>query len=196
MKNRIRLQILEKRAEAPDTVSLVLQPANGFFSYKAGQFLTLLLAFDGREIRRSYSFSSSPGVDPFPVITIKRKPNGQASTYLVEQARPGDILTALPPAGKFILPASWQEGHHLLMVAGGSGITPIFSIIKYALACTPRIKVTLIYANRNEHSLIFGKELSQWLLLYPERFNAILLLSNPRAKASEIAETSRARILP
>lgn len=196
MKDRIHLQILEKRMETADTASLVLRPMNGFFSYKAGQFLTLVLSLNGREVRRSYSFSSSPGVDPYPVITVKRKPNGMASSYLVERARPGEMVAALPPAGQFILPSVWQNPHHLFMVAGGSGITPVFSIIKYALACTNRFRITLIYANRDERSLIFGKELPHWLQLYPERFKAILLLSNPGGHPSEITETSRSQILP
>ncbi len=196
MKDRIHLRILEKRVETADTVSLVLRPVNGFFSYKAGQFLTLVLSLNGREIRRSYSFSSSPGVDAYPVITIKRKPNGLASSYLVDKARAGEMLAALPPAGQFILPSAWQNPHHLFMIAGGSGITPVFSIIKYALACTNRFRITLIYANRDERSLIFGKELAQWLQLYPGRLKAILLLSNPGGHPSEISETSGSQILP
>lgn len=196
MKNRIHLQIIEKRIEAADTVSLVLRPVNGFFAYKAGQFLTLILTINGGEIRRSYSFSSGPGVDPYPAITIKRKPNGLASSFLVEKTRPGEILTALPPAGQFILPASWQKPHPLFMIAGGSGITPIFSLIKYALACTTRFEVILIYANRDEQNLIFGEVLREWLQLYPDRFKAIFLLSNPRGAQIETSGTGQTEILP
>ncbi|MCO6490641.1 MAG: ferredoxin--NADP reductase [Phaeodactylibacter sp.] len=195
MRNRIRLKILEKRMEAPDVASLVLQPTDNYFSYKPGQFLTLLLQFQGREIRRSYSLSSSPGVDPYPTITVKRKPNGQASSYLVENARPGDEITALPPAGQFVLPVPQNHPHYLFMVAGGSGITPVFSIIKYALACTPRFQAVLVYANRDEKTLIFREELSHWLHLYPERFRAVLLLSNPGGDLSAIAEASRAQVV-
>ena len=196
MKNRLHLQILEKRAEATDAVSLVLKPIDGFFSYKPGQFLTLILTFNGKEVRRSYSFSSSPGVDHYPIITVKRKPNGLVSSFLVGRAGAGDILAALPPAGQFTLPAFPQRPHYLFMVAGGSGITPVFSIIKYALACTPHFHLILAYANRDEKNLIFGKELNKWLQLYPERFRALLLLSTPKSPVSEIAGAIQAQVLP
>lgn len=186
MKNRIYLQILEKRVESADTASLVLQPLNGFFSYKPGQFLTLLLSLEGQEIRRSYSFSSSPGVDPYPIITVKRQPNGIASSYLVEKAEPGEVLTALPPAGQFVLPVSWRQPHHLFMIAGGSGISPIFSLLKYTLACTTRFRVMLVYASRDEQNLIFKEELKKWLDLYPSRFKAIFLLSTPKGGLEEL----------
>ncbi|MCB0616739.1 MAG: iron-sulfur cluster-binding domain-containing protein, partial [Phaeodactylibacter sp.] len=156
----------------------------------------VLLKINGREIRRSYSFSSSPGVDHYPIITVKRKPNGTASSFLVEGVRSGEVLTALPPAGQFVLPAFRQRPHYLFMMAGGSGITPVFSIIKYALACTPNFQVILLYANRDEQGLIFRKDLDKWLQLYPERFKAVLLLSSPKGQLSEIAETSHAEVLP
>ena len=196
MNSRIHFRVLEKRRETSDTVSLVLQGIEGPVDYKAGQFLTLLLEIDGREIRRSYSFSSCPGIDPYPVITVKRKPNGVASTYLVEKIQPGQVLAAYPPAGQFLLP-SWPNGpHQLVMIAGGSGITPVFSLIKSALAHTTAFKVLLIYASRNEQNLIFGRELLQWLSGYPTRFKTLFLLSTPQEEPVHREQGGHVEIRP
>lgn len=90
--------------EAAGVKTLVLARRNGEPTpYQAGQFLTLLFSSHGHDLRRSYSFSSAPGVDAFPAITVKRVINGEVSRHLLDRLRVGDVLTALPPAGRFTL---------------------------------------------------------------------------------------------
>ena len=84
MENRIQLRVREKIGETATATTLVLQPLGQELRYQAGQFITLLFNdLDPKEFRRSYSFSSTPGVDEFPAITVKKIPNGSATRYLV-----------------------------------------------------------------------------------------------------------------
>jgi ring-1,2-phenylacetyl-CoA epoxidase subunit PaaE len=128
----LKLRVKDIRPETPDTKTIFLERTDSrSLSYQAGQFLTLLLSFRGRELRRSYSFSTTPGIDPIPAITVKRVPNGEVSRYLLDHLRVGDILHTLPPAGRFTLD---EAAHSLVFIAAGSGIVPVFSLLKAALA--------------------------------------------------------------
>jgi ring-1,2-phenylacetyl-CoA epoxidase subunit PaaE len=121
--------------EAEDTHTIFLQRMDGGpFSYFAGQFLTLLFSSPARstsEVRRSYSFSTTPGIDPVPAITVKRVPNGEISRYLLDHLRVGDTLKSLEPSGRFFLE---EEASLHFFLAAGSGMVPIFSLLKKALA--------------------------------------------------------------
>ena len=89
----MRVKIKSIFAETRDASSFELEPIEGTsFNYSPGQFITILFQFSGREIRRSYSLSSTPGIDPLPVITIKRVINGEISRYMLEHAKPGDEI--------------------------------------------------------------------------------------------------------
>jgi ring-1,2-phenylacetyl-CoA epoxidase subunit PaaE len=134
------LRVSEIKKEALDTHTIFLQRTDGGpFSYIAGQFLTLLFpshAADDREIRRSYSFSSTPGIDPVPAITVKRVPNGEISRHLLDHIHVGDTLKSLAPSGRFFLEE--QAAVHFFLAAG-SGMVPIFSLLKQALAGDSRV---------------------------------------------------------
>lgn len=92
------LRVIAIYPEALDTKTIQLQRTDGLpLLYRAGQFLTFLFTFHGHELRRSYSFSSTPGVDAAPAITVKRIPNGEISRYLLDHLKVGDTLTTLPP---------------------------------------------------------------------------------------------------
>jgi len=148
--------------ETADTISIKLLPAgNGSLpAYKAGQFITLVFNAGGKELRRSFSLSSSPDVDRELCITVKRIINGEISRYLFEKLKPGDELQALPPNGRFIVDyADPSHARDLLLVAAGSGITPVFSIIKSLLLKEPLTQLTLIYSNRREETAIFYEAL-------------------------------------
>jgi len=142
--------------ETPDAVSLSIDDPSGRpIDYKLGQFLTLILDVAGQEIRRPYSFSTSPYDGRLPALTIKRIPGGQASTHLVENVRENDTLRAIGPSGAFTATPDPRRRRHLVMLAGGSGITPIMSILRGVLAAEPESRVTLVYGNRSERDIIF-----------------------------------------
>jgi len=138
-------------------VTIVLRRRDGEpLEYKAGQFLTLLFLLGGRELRRSYSFSSTPGVDALPSITVKRVANGEISRWLIGRLRIGDVLQSLLPAGKFLLEE--RAGGTVVFLAAGSGMVPVFSLIKRAIA---GIRLVLITQNRDEESIPFREELQR-----------------------------------
>ena len=144
--------------ETADTRSFVLEiPAalEQRFAYAAGQFCTFRATIGGEPIVRCYSMSSAPGTgDPF-TVTVKRVPGGKMSNWMNDTLAPGDTIDVLPPAGLFVLRAAETP---IVAFAGGSGITPVLSIIKAALATTVR-EVALVYANRGSGSVIFADAL-------------------------------------
>jgi ring-1,2-phenylacetyl-CoA epoxidase subunit PaaE len=161
--------------EALDTKSFTLERTDGQpIPYKAGQFLTLLFQLHGHELRRSYSFSTTPDIDPKPAITVKRIPNGAISRHLLDHLQPGDTLTSLPPAGRFTL----QTAPKLFFLAAGSGLVPIFSLLKQALAARKTANITLITQQHEPASTPFRQQLTQLQTTYgPHRFEWIDLLS-------------------
>lgn len=123
-------------------------------NYKAGQFLTFLFERRGREIRRSYSLSSSPDADNALSITIKLTSNGEISRWWLFEAKVGDKVKALPPSGMFFL--EWQQtARDIFLTAAGSGITPLYSIIKSALIREPQSRIILVYSNTSNNTTIF-----------------------------------------
>src|SRR5258708_8295991 len=145
--------------ETPDAVSIVLdvpESSSGRFGYQAGQFLTLLVCVNGRRQRRCYSMSSSPGTGEDLRITVKRDRDGVVSNWLNDTAMPGNEIHALPPQGRFVLKDSDRE---LVAFAGGSGITPVFSLLRSALMSSTR-GTRLFYANRGRDAVIFDEPLS------------------------------------
>jgi ferredoxin-NADP reductase len=146
--------------ETADTRSFVIEiPAAqaAKFAYVAGQFCTFRATVGGEPIVRCYSMSSSPEMgDPF-TVTVKRVPGGKMSNWMNDTLAPGDTIDVMPPAGLFVLRAAETP---IVAFAGGSGITPILSIIKTALLTTAR-EVALVYANRGPGSVIFADALER-----------------------------------
>ncbi|MFB7340088.1 2Fe-2S iron-sulfur cluster-binding protein [Streptomyces hydrogenans] len=165
-----RLRIVEVVAETPDARSLVLRPvpeSADRFAHRPGQFLTLRLPGpDGGPVARCYSLASSPHTGEPLKVTVKRVAGGYGSNWVCDHLAAGDEVEVLPPAGTFT-PDSLDRD--LLLVAGGSGITPVLSIAKSVLAAG-RGRVTLLYANRDETSVIFRDELRALAEAHPERF--------------------------
>ncbi|KUI38986.1 ferredoxin [Mycobacterium sp. IS-1496] len=162
------LRIKRVVRETSDSVSLVLDvPADCShrFRYRAGQFLTLRVKVAGDDHRRCYSMSSSPHNGEELRITVKRDPGGLVSNYLNDTAAAGVEIHALPPEGRFVLSESDRD---IVAFAGGSGITPIFSLIGSALVGTDR-HITLFYANRSRDSVIFGESLDALAEAHPDR---------------------------
>jgi len=165
----IDLEVVAIRPEATEMVTMVLRRLDGApLEYRAGQFLTFLFSFGNRELRRSYSFSSTPGVDALPSVTVKRVANGEISRWLIGRLRVGDVLTSLPPAGKFLLEE--RAGGTVVFLAAGSGMVPVFSLIRQRLAEAKAMgfrdaaagrKMVLITQNRDEASIPFRAELQR-----------------------------------
>lgn len=116
---------------------------------------------NGRELRRSYSMSSSPESDQFIAITIKKVVNGEVSRYLLEHVHKGTRLLALEPSGRFTIETNSNNQRDIFLFAAGSGITPVFSLLKKILNEEPASNVILVTQNRNEDSVIFRKELTE-----------------------------------
>jgi 3-ketosteroid 9alpha-monooxygenase subunit B len=167
-----RLRVREVIAETPDACSFVLEAPPELaerFRPKPGQFLTFQLPVKGEPLMRCYSLASSQLLGEPLKVAVKRVAGGRASNWLCDNVREGAWLTVAPPAGLFV---PKDLNRNLLLFAGGSGITPVISIAKSALAAGGG-QVTLLYANRDEKSVIFAAELAQLARDYPSRLRVI-----------------------
>ncbi len=155
------LEVTEIHRETRDAVVVTLAPREedrAAFDFIQGQYLTFRRVFDGEELRRSYSICAGKD-DGVLRVGIKRVDGGTFSTWANESLRAGDVLEAMPPMGSFHTPLDPAAARHYLGFAGGSGITPVLSIIKTVLAREPRSRFTLVYANRQVSSIMFREEL-------------------------------------
>ena len=178
MTDLLTLRVARIEPETPNANSYFLESTNGQpVAYRAGQFLTIILQHNGHEVRRSYSLSSAPAVDAHLRLTIQRVANGAISRHLLDTLRVGDVLTSLLPAGRFTPDA--DDTGDLVLLGAGSGITPLFSILKQVLQTKPDRRVTLLYSNTNERSIIFRDELDELQRQFADRFRLIHLLSSP-----------------
>ncbi|MBS1542569.1 MAG: oxidoreductase, partial [Bacteroidetes bacterium] len=156
------LKVKQIVQETRDAISVVFEnPEGGAISYKAGQFLTLIANVDGKEVRRCYSLCSSPFVDDNLAVTVKRVEKGLMSNWLPDHLQAGQTIKVMAPTGHFTTEFSKDKKRHLVMFAGGSGITPMMSLIKSLLSQEPDSIVSLIYCNRNIDSIIFKDELAR-----------------------------------
>lgn len=179
-----QLEVAEVIAETHDSRSLVLRIPAGLeerFRYKPGQFLSFRVVVGGKRLTRCYSMSSSPDCDALPKVTIKRVEGGRVSNWFNEQVRAGDLLDVLPPAGHFHLLPGERD---LVLFGGGSGITPVFSILKSALK-TSRRRIKLVYANRDEASVIFRDELRVLAKAHVDQLEVVHVLDSVQGFLSE-----------
>ncbi|MCS7297265.1 MAG: ferredoxin--NADP reductase [Bacteroidia bacterium] len=179
MSRYISLRIKEKRIETPDTFSLVLErPASGF-EYLPGQYLTIRVEIDGKKYPRAYSLSSSPYMDADLQLTIKRLEGGIVSNFIWQNLEVGDMLEVFPPLGSFTLQPQPGRAIQYLFIAAGSGITPIYSMIRSLLFAEPKSRALLLYGSRNQENIIFREKLSVLASQYLERLEVIHTLSRP-----------------
>ncbi|HET7736237.1 MAG TPA: ferredoxin--NADP reductase [Nocardioidaceae bacterium] len=166
MTEPLQLRVVEVVEETGDAKSFVFEAPEPL-PYKPGQFLTIAVPSDQTGVAaRCYSLSSAPHESDLLKITVKRTVDGYASNWMCDNVKAGQTVTALPPSGIFT-PASLDAD--FLMYAAGSGITPVISIIKSALA-EGSGHVVLLYANRDESSVIFARELKELADKYADRF--------------------------
>ncbi|QOV97744.1 ferredoxin--NADP reductase [Rhodococcus pyridinivorans] len=162
--------VVEETADTRSIVFAVPDELRDKFAYRPGQFLTLRIPSDRTgSVARCYSLASSPFTDDAPKVTVKRTSDGYGSNWLCDNIAAGQTLEVLPPAGVFT-PKSLD--HDFLLFGAGSGITPVISILKSALTQGGG-KVVLVYANRDEKSVIFAEELRALAEKYPTRLTVV-----------------------
>ena len=179
------LDVVDVRRETRDAVVVTLKPRDedaGLFDFTQGQYLTFRRRFDEEELRRSYSICAGKG-EGFLQVGIKRVDGGAFSTWANESLAAGEVLEAMPPMGNFHTPLDPGAARHYLGFAGGSGITPVLSIIKTVLAAEPGSSFTLVYANRQISTIMFREDLEDLKNRYLGRLSVLHVLE---AEAQEI----------
>lgn len=182
------LKIKDIRRETADAVSVAFdippqqQPE---YQFKQGQYITLKLMIDGEEVRRSYSICTSPFSEKELRVAIKEVSNGRVSTYVNRELKVGDSIDVMTPMGNFHTPLSGAKSKNYVLFAGGSGITPMMSIMKSVLYVEKQSKITLIYANRNEDSTIFKSEIDK-IASETGNLKVIYVYDHPHVKISDL----------
>ena len=155
---------LRVRAVEPDTAEAVVvsfdvpPDLRGVFGFTQGQYLTLRKTIGGQDMRRSYSICA--GVDDAQLrVGVRKVKGGVFSNWINQELKPGDTVDVMAPQGRFFVPLDPASRRHHVGVAGGSGITPILSIMKTVLAREPHSRFTLIYGNRSLRSTMFKEEI-------------------------------------
>lgn len=178
------LQVAGITQETADCVSVVFEvPASlrSEYDYIQGQYLTLKMNVGGEEIRRSYSLCSSPVTDQELRVAVKKVANGKGSTWINEKLNIGDTLDVMTPMGNFYSVLNASNAKHYVLFAGGSGVTPMMSILKSVLAKEPNSKVTLVYGNKDVASVIFKNQLDELEKNNASRLKVVHVLENPPA---------------
>ncbi|WP_170762938.1 2Fe-2S iron-sulfur cluster-binding protein [Ruegeria lacuscaerulensis] len=174
------LEITEISRTIRDAVVVTLKPTNGTdeaFDFTQGQYLTFRQSFDGEELRRSYSICSGKD-DGILQVGIKRVDGGAFSTWANEDLKVGDTIQAMPPMGGFFTELNAENEKQYLGFAGGSGITPVLSILKTTLSQEPNSTFTLVYANKGVNTIMFREELEDLKNTFMSRFNVIHVLES------------------
>ncbi|MVW78957.1 1,2-phenylacetyl-CoA epoxidase subunit PaaE [Bordetella sp. 02P26C-1] len=146
------------------------------FAFRPGQYLTLRTELDGTELRRSYSICCAPD-DGVLRVAIKKVDEGVFSSWANHELQPGQVLEVMPPAGNFTVEFSPAHQRHYVAFAVGSGITPVLSLVKTALATEPHSRFTLFYGNRASSSVLFREEIEDIKNTYMERFSLVYIMS-------------------
>ncbi|MET8459616.1 1,2-phenylacetyl-CoA epoxidase subunit PaaE [Streptomyces parvulus] len=182
--HRLRVAAVERLCADAAAVSFEIPDGLAAeFAFAPGQSLTLRREVDGRDERRSYSICAPAGA--VPRIGVRVVPGGVFSSWLVEEVRPGDTVEVMAPTGLFT-PDLTVPGHHVL-IAAGSGITPMVSIAESVLAADDRSSVTLFYGNRRTDTVMFADELADLKDLHPARFHLAHVLSREPREAEVLS---------
>ena len=174
------LNVVDVQRETRDAVVVTLAPRpedKDAFDFIQGQYLTFRRDFDGEELRRSYSICVPRGAERLRV-GIKKVDGGCFSSWANEELKTGTVLEAMPPMGNFHSPIEPERAKSYLGFAGGSGITPVLSIIKTVLAEEPQSDFTLVYGNRSANAIMFREELEDLKNTYLGRFTVVHILES------------------
>lgn len=149
------------------------------FRFKQGQFITLKININGEDVIRSYSICTSPYSEKELKVAVKEVPGGKMSPYINRQLKIGDIIEVMPPSGKFYTDLNSTHQKKYVLFAGGSGITPMMSIIKSILFIEKQSQIVLYYANREPDNVIFQNELNRLAQQHSDNFKIVYIYDNP-----------------
>lgn len=173
------LTVADVCAETADATSIafsVPEHLSADFRFVAGQYLTLMREFDGEFLRRPYSVCVSPDEGELRVC-VKKLAGGRMSNFVAEKLKVGDQIAVMEPKGRFTLQTDADASNHYVGIAGGSGITPVLSIVRSVLREEPNSRVTLLYGNRGVNDIIFRRKLAELKDSYLERFSVVHVLA-------------------
>lgn len=174
------LTVIDIERQTPEAVAVAFAVPDQLrdeFAFRPGQYLTLAATVDGQDVRRSYSICSAPG-DALLKVGVKKVADGRFSRFVNEVLSVGDTIRVMPPEGRFTSLAG--ERHDYLLIASGSGITPMLSIARTVLAHEPDSTVTLVYGNRTTDTIMFREELQDLKDAHMRRFSLVNLLSREK----------------
>lgn len=178
----IDLKVKEVVRETADAVTLVFeQPADENLNYQPGQFITLILTIAGKKVRRAYSLCSAPALGELPAVTVKAVAGGIMSNYINNEVKAGDVIQIMEPMGSFVLDINASNKKQVFLFGGGSGVTPLISIAKSILNQELESKISIIYANRDQDSIIFKTAVEHLQEKYAGRLDVIHFLETPPA---------------
>lgn len=174
------LRVVGKLPEVADTITLLFEdPARHLLHWQAGQYITLELLIEGERVRRAYSLSGAP-CDGQLSITVKRLPGGLASNWIHEHLPVDALVRSFGPAGQFALrPGPEGAPRRVLLIAGGSGIAPLYAIARQVLVTESDARASMIFGSRSLERSIFAARLSQLVAEYPERFLLYYVFETP-----------------
>lgn len=150
------------------------------FQFRAGQYLTLELEINNQKLRRAYSICTAPYEEGQVAVAVKKVKDGRVSTYLNDKLREGDVIQVLPPEGKFVVNLDADKETAYYMFAGGSGITPMMSLLKTIIEDEPKSSCSLFYGNSDEDHIIFKNELEAIEQKYAGQVEIRHILDNPK----------------
>jgi ring-1,2-phenylacetyl-CoA epoxidase subunit PaaE len=152
-------EIVPETAEASSVRFEIPEELRERFAFRAGQHLTLRAMLGGEEVRRNYSLCTAPAEGDW-MVTVKRIGGGVFSNWVGDELKAGDMIDVMPPHGSFTTEFAASDSRHLVGIAGGSGITPVMSLIRTLLREEPHSRFTLLYGNRDSSSIIFLEALA------------------------------------
>jgi ring-1,2-phenylacetyl-CoA epoxidase subunit PaaE len=183
------LKIKDIRRETSDAVSIAFDIPLAIqheYQFKQGQYITIKLIVNDEELRRSYSICSSPYSEKELRVAVKEVKDGRASTLMNRSWKVGDSVEVMTPMGNFYSVLSGNNKKHYVLFAGGSGITPMMSILKSVLYIEKQSNITLVYANRDEDSVIFKAELEKLASDYSDKLKVLNVYDNPTTQISDL----------
>jgi ring-1,2-phenylacetyl-CoA epoxidase subunit PaaE len=183
------LKVKDIKRETADAVSIAFDVPPTLqipYQYKQGQYITLKMIINGEELRRSYSICTSPYTEKELRVAIKAVKDGRASTFINQKLKVGDVIEVMTPMGNFHTVLSGANKKNYVLFAGGSGITPMMSILKSILHIEKQSNITLIYANRDEEATIFKSELEKIASENTGHFKLVNVYDNPKMQVADL----------